>query len=273
MLKKILIATVAVVIGLGVLAKVTKISPLVMFGDCCKSVKNMVPPETRLKQLNAEIDNIDKDIKKNLSRLARMEVDVNMFEEKVKTDRNEQAHVRADIADMQKALEARKENVVFRKDTVSASRLTDRLDMAVERFKGLKERVKVQDQLLTDKKRTLEVAYNRISEMKNEKEKLRLLAVKLETHLEMVRLKQVQNQDIVFDNSAIDNAREIAKDVEVQLRTAEKNMELNAQFGYAEKTPVEKPSKSREEVLKSAKRALQDDNDPAEKVTVDTDEK
>ena len=165
-----------------------------------------------------------------------------------------------------------KENVVFRKDTVSASRLTDRLDMAVTKFTGLKERIKIQEQLLTDKKRTLEVAYNRISEMKNEKEKLRLLAVKLETHLEMVRLKQVQNQEIAFDDSAISNAREIAKDVEVQLRTAEKDMELKAQFGYADKTPVEKPSKSREEVLKSARRVLQDDNDPAEKVTLDKDD-
>ncbi len=216
MLKKILIATVAVVIGLGVLAKVTKISPMIMFRDCCSSVQHMVPPETRLKQLNAEIGNIDKDIKKNLGRLARMEVDVDIFAEKLKADRNDQAHVRADIADMQKALEARKENVVFRKDTVSASRLTDRLDMAVTKFTGLKERIKIQEQLLTDKKHTLEVAYNRISEMKNEKEKLRLLAVKLETHLEMVRLKQVQNQEIAFDDSAISNAREIAKDVEVQ---------------------------------------------------------
>jgi hypothetical protein len=266
MLKKILIAAVAVVAGLVVLNHSSLVKTY--WNKMCHSAKRMVPPEVRLQQLNTEIANIDKDIKKNLSKLASMEVDVNMFEDKVKEDRKEQARVRADIVDMRKALE---ENVAFRKGPISATQLTDRLEMAVTKFTGLKERIKVQEELLTNKKRTLEAAYSRISEMKNEKEKLRVLATKLETHLEMVRLKQVQNQEITFDDSAISNAREIAKDVEIQLRTAEKSMELRAQFGYADKVPDEKPSKNREEVLKSARQALEDDNEPAA-VAIEKDE-
>jgi len=261
MLKKILIAAVAVIAGLAVLNHSSLVKTY--WNRACCSAKRMVPPEVRLQQLNTEIGNIDKDIKKNLSRLARMEVDVNMFEEKLKEARTEQAHARADIADMRKALEERGEKVVFRKSPISASRLTDRLEMAVTKFTGLKERIKVQEQLLANKKRTLEAAYNRISEMKNEKEKLHVLATKLETHLEMVRLKQVQNQEITFDDSAISNAREIANDVEVQLRTAETDLKLRAQFGYADRVPEEKPAKDRDEVLKSARKALEEDNEPA----------
>jgi chromosome segregation ATPase len=261
MLKKILIAAVAVVAGLVVLNHSSLVKTY--WNKMCHSAKRMVPPEVRLQQLNTEIANIDKDIKKNLSKLASMEVDVNMFEDKLKEDRKEQAHVRADIVDMRKALEVRGENVVFRKGPISATQLTDRLEMAVTKFTGLKERIKVQEELLANKKRTLEAAYSRISEMKNEKEKLRVLATKLETHLETVRLKQVQNQEITFDDSAISNAREIAKDVEIQLRTAEKAMELRAQFGYADKVPDEKPTKNRDEVLKSARQALEDDEPAA----------
>jgi len=257
MFKKLLIAAVAVVAGLAVLnLSLVK----VWYRDACCSAKRLVPPEVRLKQLNHEIDNIDRDIKKNISRLARMEVEVKMFEEQLDAKRDKQARLRSDIGDMQKSLVgARTERVSYHDRKVDSSRLTNQLEMAVTEFTSLKEQVKVQEQLLVDKKRTLEVAHSRITEMKNEKEKLRLLATRLATHLETVKMKQVRDQEIAFDDSAISNAREIAKDVEVQLRTIETDMKLKSQFGYAEQSPVEKEGKSTEEVLKSAREALQDD--------------
>jgi len=257
MFKKLLIAAVAVVAGLAVLNhSLVK----VWYKEACGKAKSMVPPEVRLKQLNSEIDNIDKDIKKNISRLARMEVEVKMFEEQLDAKRDRQAHLRSTIGDMQKSLQGNHtEKVAYHGRKVPPSRLTSQLDMNVTEFTSLKEQVKVQEQLLTDKKRTLEVAHNRITEMKNEKEKLRLLATRLATHLELVKMKQIQNQEIAFDDTAISNAREIAKDVETQLRVAETDMKLKSQFGYAEKTVIEKEAKSTEEVLKSAREALQDD--------------
>jgi hypothetical protein len=270
MLKKLLIAAVAVIAGVLVIGKVTKVNPLAFLGDCCKSITHAIPPEVRLKQLNHEIDNIDKDIQKNLSRLARMEVEVKMFEEQLDGKRDRQAHVKSDIRDMQKSLEHRTEKVAFHGKKVESSQLTNQLDMAVVEYTSLKEQVKAQEQLLVDKKRMLETAHTRISAMKNEKEKLRLLATKLATHLEMVKLKQVQNSEIAFDDSAISNAREIAKDVEVQLRTIEKTSELNARYGFAEKPAVEKEGKSTDEVLKSARQALQDD-EVTEKVAAEKD--
>ncbi len=257
MFKKLLIAAVAVVAGLAVLNhSLVK----VWYKEACCSANKLVPPEVRLKQLNHEIDNIDKDIKKNISRLARMEVDVKMFEEQLDAKRDKVAHLRSDIGDLRKSLEgARTEQVSFRGHKKSALRLTNQLEMSVAEFTSLKEQVKVQEQLLTDKKRTLEVAHNRITEMKNEKEKLRLLATRLATHLELVKMKQIQNQEVAFDDSAISNARSIAKDVETTLRVMETNSRLNSQFGYAEKPVLEKEGKSTEEVLKSAREALQDE--------------
>ncbi len=259
MLKKLLIAAVAMIAGVVVIGKVTKVNPLAYLGDCCKSIRSAVPPEVRLKQLNHEIDNVDKDIQKNLSRLARMEVEVKMFEEQLDGKRDRQAKLRADITDMKKILEKGTHNVVYHNRKTDPSRLTNQLDMAVVEFTSLKEQIKTQEQLLSDKQRALAVAHNRITAMKNEKENLRLLATKLATHLELVKLKQVQSDEIAFDDSAISNAKEIAKDVEVQLRTAEKTIELNARYGFAEKPAVEREGKSTEEVLKSAHQALQDD--------------
>jgi predicted nucleic acid-binding Zn-ribbon protein len=266
MLKKLIIAAVAVIAGLVVLNQSSLVKTY--WSKFCHSAKRMVPPERRLEQLNIEIANIDKDIKKNLSRLAAMEVEANMFEDRLNEARKEQAHVRADITDMRKALEAGGEKVVFRTSPISASRLTDRLEIAVTKFTGLKERIKAQEKILKNKRHTIEVAHKRISDMKDAQEKLRNTSSELENHLEMVRLKQVQNQDLTIDDSgALSKAIDIAKDVEIQLRTAEKEMELQAQFGYADKVPEEKPSRNREEVLKSARQALEEDSKLAANAT------
>jgi hypothetical protein len=97
--------------------------------------------------------------------------------------------------------------------------------------------------------------------MKNEKEKLHLTAARLETHLELVKMKQMENQVIDFDNSAVSQARQTAKDVEVRLRAAETELKLRAEFGYADKSALEQETKSTDEVLKAARQALQGDDD------------
>jgi hypothetical protein len=274
MLKKILIAAVAVLVGTVVLSKVTHISPLVWLKDCCHSARNLVPPEVQLKQLKADIDNIDKDIDKNVSKLARLDVGVEMFANELQAKRERVADLRSRISDMQASLKDQRERVFFRGHKVDADDLTRQLDMNVTEYTCLKEQVKTQETILAEKKKTLLTAKQRISDMKNEKERLRLLAAKLESHLELVRMKQVQNQDIVFDDSAVSQARQTAKDVETRLREMEKLMEYKNQFGLAEKSKIEKEeSKSREEVLKAAKAALQEDNEQPATVAVEKDEK
>jgi hypothetical protein len=274
MLKKILIAAVAVLVGTVVLSKVTHISPLVWLKDCCHSARNLVPPEVQLKQLKADIDKIDKDIDNNLSKLARLDVDVSMCGDELQRNRDKVAKLRADISDMQASLKDQRERVFFRGHKVDADDLTRQLDMNVTEYTCKKEQVKAQESILAEKNKTLTTAKHRITEMKKEKERLRLLAAKLESHLELVRMKQVQNQDIVFDDSALSQARQTAKDVETRLREMEKLMEYKNQFGLAEKSKIEKEeSKSREEVLKAARAALQEDNEQPAAVTVEKDEK
>jgi chromosome segregation ATPase len=271
MLKKLLIASVAVIVGTVVLSKVTHISPKILFGDCCKAVQNMVPPEVQLKQLKADVENIDKEIDKNLGTLARMATEVDQFGEDLNYNRDRQAHLKADISDLSKALKDRAEFVVFRGRKCDADDLTRKLEMNVTEYNCLKEKVKVQEKIFSEKKRTLSAAKDRITAMKNEQEKLRVLAVRLEHELELVRMKQIQNQVTDFDDSALSRAQQNAKNVESRLREIEKLIEYKKEFGRTDTTVIETiKGKSREEVLHSAKAALQDDTNV--KVAIDNEE-
>ncbi len=271
MLKKLLIASVAVIAGTVVLSKVTHISPRILFGDCCKAVKNMVPPEVQLKQLHADINNIDKEIDKNLGTLARMATEVDQFGDDLARNKDRQAYLKTDISAMHKVLKDQAELVSFRGKKYDADDLTRRLEMAVTEYNCLKEKVKVQEKIYGEKKRTLVAAKERITAMKNEQEKLRVLAVRLEHELELVKMKQIQNQVTDFDDSALSRAQQNAKDVETRLREIEKLIEYKKEFGRTDATTLETiKGKSREEVLHSAKAALQDDTNV--KVAIDNDE-
>jgi len=266
MVKKILIAAVAVVAGLAVLSGVTKISPKVWFEGCCRSARNMVPPETRLKQLHTEIDSIDKDIKKNLSKLARMEVDVQMLSEDLEGKRGQQGNLRTEINDLRKGLEAGVEKVSFNGRSFRPADATRRLNMATTEFVSLKERIKGQEQLLSEKNRTLDAAKNRITDMKTEQDNLRLLAAKLGTQIELAKMKQMEARMVDIDDGAVSRAREHAKELEIYLREIKEETRLNQEFGFSAPTALEKEqTKTREEVLKAARQALQED-EPAESV-------
>ena len=129
-----------------VLTKATKISPLVFFGNCCQSIKQMVPPEVQLQQLNKEIGNIDNDIKKNISRVAAMEGEVNEFDRQVVAQRKHLSSLKSDITTMRTSLEDR-----FVK--AEASDLTRKLDRCVTEFSCLKEKNKIHEKVLEEKRR------------------------------------------------------------------------------------------------------------------------
>jgi chromosome segregation ATPase len=264
MLKKMLIAAVAVVAGLAVLTGVTKISPKVWFEGCCRSARNMVPPETQLKQLNHEIANIDKDIKKNIGRVAALEEETDQLGKQVKEQHARLDELKSDMTAMMASLEDRTDKVALRNSKVNASSLTRKLDRVRTQFTTLKEKTKVQEKLLTEKKNTLEAAHARLTEMFNEKEKLTLLSARLAGHIEATRMKSM-GTSIEFDDSSITRCHELAKDIETRLNVEDRANEIKQKYyGSGSSSVVEE--KSREEVLKATRKALEEDDEPAESV-------
>ncbi|MGH7221844.1 MAG: hypothetical protein ACRELF_01300 [Gemmataceae bacterium] len=257
MLKKLLIAAVAVIAGVVVLTKVTKISPMIWVRDCCHSARNMVPPEVQLKQLNADIDNIDKDIDKNIRSLAHMRTDLDNYAEDLARTRTRQAHLLTDIRDMRRSLKEGDEKVVFRGSKKEAEDLTRDLNMAVTEYSCRKEKLKTQEKILAEKKRTLETAKTRIAKMKNQQEELRLLAVQLEHQLDLLKMKQVENQMADFDDSALSRAQQTAKDVKKRLSDIQNLIEYKKEFGRTETIQAES-APSRKEVLEKTDALLQD---------------
>jgi chromosome segregation ATPase len=263
MCKKLLVAAVAVVVGLAVV-KHTQLGSLlqVWWKDAKISVEKQIPPEVRIKQLGVEIDKIDRDIKKNLSRLAQQEADCQMLEEKVVALRASQKQLREDVAAMEKQLDQPKaERVAFNGRT---SDLARKLDAATNLYTSRKAELKAREELLAEKKRTLEEAHQSVSKMRDHKEQLRITVARLETRLETLRLKQMEAK-VELDDSQVGKCNELASKIEEQLRRSEIEAKLQEKYGYRNATASEQDAKTTEEVLKAARRALQDETDPVVK--------
>jgi len=268
MCKKLCLAVGAVIVGLLVIS-FTSLGTLakVKYNDWQQWADRQVPPETQLKQLRIETDQIDKDIKKNLGKLAAQEVEAERLENSLTALKEDQTKLRAEIAEMTKALDSKEQKVSFKGRTYRPSELALRLETKVNDYELRKTEVKTREQLLTAKRQSLDLAHQRITEMREQKEKLRVTIAMLETRIENVKLQRV-DCPIEFDGSQVQKCNALADKLDRQLSEEEKTTELYKRYGFDKdkKSSSVREDKTIDEIQQAAKKALQDDD---EKVAAD----
>jgi len=261
MCKKLCLAVGAVIVGLAVVY-FTGLSSLVQvkWNDMQGWMKKQVPPETQLKQLRVEIDKIDKDIKKNLGKLAKEEVEADRLEASITQAKADQVKLKAEIVSMTKALESKETKVKWDNREYRQTELALKLDNAVTTYELRKNDIKQKEQLLASKQQALDLAHQRISEMKAQKDQLNQLAEKLALRIEQVKLRQVDTPFEIDDNQ-VSKCVGMADALGKQLDEEDAKARLYDRYGYRdEKTKVpEIKTKSKDEILKAAQKALEDD--------------
>jgi len=258
MFRKIAIAVGAVLLGL-VIVCYTSLPSLVHVkcNDVFSWMDRQVPIETKIKQLRLETGKIDKEINDNLGKLAKLEVETEKLEQGVVTLRIEQADRKKDVSAMATKLETKTEQV-SKKDLRG---LTDQLDLAVKTYEAKDAKLKNMESLLVAKRKTLEAAHQKISAMKDQRDELRVTIAKLETRKELVDIK-TQQSTIEISDSQISRCKQLANDINTQLSEREHLADLRDQYGLSDKAVIaEKDAKNVQEVLKSAKNVLKDDQD------------
>jgi chromosome segregation ATPase len=260
MFRKVAIAVGAVLLGL-VIVCYTSLPSLahVKWNESCAWLDRQVPIETKIKQLRIETDKIDQEIKANLSKLAKLEVETQNLEQNAVALREDQVKRKSEIASLAKDLEKKSQEVAFKKDTKA---LASQLDLAINTYEAKDAKLKNMENLLAAKRQTLEAAHQKISSMKDQRDEIRIAIAKLETRKELVDIK-TQQSTIQFSDSKIVECNRLVKDINNQLSLQEKELELNQKYGYSDNKAVaaEKDAKNVREVLNAAKKVLSDDDE------------
>jgi hypothetical protein len=263
MCKRLFLAAVAIVVGVSVV-RYTQLGTLlqVWWHDARASVEKAIPPEVQIKQLRLEIDKIDADVKQNISKLAKQEADCEKLEKDVVALRHTQRQLREGIAAMEKTLDSKTDRVVFEGAPYRPTELARRLDAATVRYTNGKGELKAKEQLLEEKKRALEEAHRRVSTMRDEKERFRVEVARLETWLETLKLQQMQDR-VELDESQVGRCNALLSQLQARMRQMQIEARLQKDYGYTAPGQVsDRDQKSTEDVLKAARKALQEDKDP-----------
>jgi len=257
MLKKLVIAAAAVVVGLFLLRTTTMGSlAQVWWKDAGNWCSRQVPPETKLKQLKLEVGKIDGDIVKAVNQLVPVEVAHDELKKAIDALKARQVQRKKDMAVLSEALGAGSTQVSLNEQTYSSDNAQRMLDRYVAEFKTGREALKVKEELLKNKKEQMEFADQRIQELKDRKAQMVELVGKLEAQLELVKLRKTQSRIEVSD-SHVTKCDQLAEDIQRLLAEETKRAEKYQRYGLVPSTaPTVKEEKSRAESIKAAREVL-----------------
>jgi len=258
MLKKLVIAAAAVVVGLVIL-KGTDLGSLlqVWWKDAVAVAQRQIPPETRLKQLRMEIGKIDNDIKTAVDKLVKHEVAYESLKGDVEGLKARQKQRKDEMTTLIDALEQENTRVNFKGQSLTAEAGQNKLDALRAEFEIGKESLKLKDQILKTKSEQLDLAVQRINKIKDKKVELTTWVEKQEALLELVRIKQLDNR-IEVNDSQVSKCEALSGRLKEMIAEEEKRAEKYAQFGLNNDTPTRTATdpRSRAESIKAAKATL-----------------
>lgn len=255
MCKKLCVLAVAIVAGLVVASKSSLLQ--VWWKDTRTALEKQVPPETRIKQLRLEIDKIDQELRSAVSKLATQEVSCKTLGEETESLKKKLQSQRQDLVVMIEALDSESTVVNFQGSKMSADDLQAKLDRLRAEFETSKATLKNKEEILKHREEAITAAHQRISKIKEKKGELLSLVEKMETQLELLRLKQVENH-IVVDDSQVSKCESLYQDIQRRLQEEDKKAELFAKYGLTstKESSGKAERTSREESIKAAKALL-----------------
>ena len=225
--------------------------------------EQQVPPETRLKEFKVELQTIDKDIQRQVHKLAVLVDEVNGIKANITAMRDTQAKQREEIAAMSKALEGSNETVSYNHHNYTQVELLQKLNQAVTSYNRQKAELKARESVLAQKQDARDKSTQRIKAMLQQKDELRVAVAELEARIETLKMTQV-DKPIDVDHSQVNKCNELLEKARNLLAQQEKADQLREKFGITQ--PTTEPSertKSKDEILQDVKKALDDDEQNA----------
>jgi chromosome segregation ATPase len=246
MVKKLVIAAAAVVVGLVIVKNTTVGSLLrVWWQDTGTFCSRQVSPETRIKQLRLEITKIDDDIRSAINKSIKIEVD----HDKLK----------ADIAGLQarqdqRAKEMKSLTASLKEVSNSPQKDEDTLRSLTAQYKSGKAELANRQERLVELAAQVELADEQITMLKNKKDELLARASKQESELARLQNKELATGVTVSCTQA-NRAEELADQIDESLQERVKRAEKYAKYGLTRTAPA-RVKQNKDDVIKASEEVL-----------------
>ena len=229
MLKKAMIAGLAVAVGVAVLAWLSpKLISTIRYqaGQAVESLEDAVPLETEIGRLRGEVKRLEADEHHYYDQVAKQAVEVDKLRAATWTTRppawtrqwNNIEAMRASLGDDQKA------SYRFGNRTYSREEVTEQLARDFNSYKNCEKELKAKKELLSAGEKSLAASEDQLGALKGTRRDMEVELAKLEADLKLVRLKEAQSSVKVDDGEYARVRADIAK---LRDRVAEKQKALD----------------------------------------------
>jgi len=214
-----------------------------------KNVQRQVPPEFEIARIHDQLNQIEPDIRKNLSGLAEESVAVDNLRTDIADARVRLEKQKKVVLTMKADLETGAKTVSYRGIELSADELRDRLTQEFDAYKAAEKALKAKGDVLKAKEAGLNTAKQRIAAMRTAKEQLEAELAKTEADLKMVQLKETESKFQV-DDSRLSNIKQSMHNLQDRVRAMEKERQLRVEFTHDEVINQVEQKVKADEVLK-----------------------
>jgi hypothetical protein len=258
MLKKMVIAAAAIVVGLG-LIKFTKLGREVgglvklSWSKCGDWASDQITPEKRIELLEMEVADINKDVRAAVAKRADLKAQYLKLKDEVDALKTVQEERKKDLLALADVLEQGSANEVsFKGLSYSTKGAQQKLDNLKTAFELGEQTQKVKNNHLEARAQRLEQAQENILLIQKKEGELKNQVEQMKIQLAGIRLRQSEN-NVSVDNSQVAKCETLLEEVKDQIRKEQVLAEENARFGLT--TPVSTPVREDRNLTESIKAA------------------
>ena len=223
-----------------------------------QTVKDSVPIEFELERARKMIRDLDPEIRKNMTLIAREEVAVERLAESIQQNESQLAQTKGDIQKLNEDLRSGDEYFVYAKRTYSAKQVRDDLENRFQRFKSKEEAVGHLRKVLDARRSALQAAQEKLEAMMASKSQLEVDVEQLEARMKMVQVAQTRS-NFNFDDSHLARTKSLLTDIQARIDVAARL--ANADEHYHEEIPVRSAEASAEDISNEITRYFESHSD------------
>lgn len=202
------------------------------------AVEDAEPLSFKLDRLDTMVKDLDPEIRKAMHIIAKEEVAVEALKEEVTESDERLAKSQKDVFRLKQDLESDNSYFVYAGQSYTKEQVERDLRSRFERHKGMQSAHDSVKQQLEARESSLTAAREKLTAMQNKKQELEVALASLRARQKALEVLQTSS-DLNLDDSKLARTKDLAKDIEARIVTAEKV--LNAQAKYPGEINLDQP--------------------------------
>jgi chromosome segregation ATPase len=230
MIKKSLLVGAGVLLLAGIFVGRDAVSYVTTsVGQVHQSFKDTVPVDFEIARVRQMIKDLEPEVRENMHRIAREEVEIAKLERDLDRNRDELATSQNQILRLKDDLSTGNSHFVYVGRTYSADRVRSDLANRFEHFKTVKSTVDQMTKILEARQNCLNAAREKLDGMLAAKRQLEVEVENLQARSKMVEVAQTTSE-FNFDDSQLARTRELIDDISARLEVNEKLLNSTVQL-------------------------------------------